>query len=97
MGLFSFGNRRRARVVCSGPQSGPSSGNFRLVRFSVARTAAWSWVVRHRLSVAGSQRGPWWRTRECAHLRAGPHCAWSALEAHRRVAGASRVGEDHAL
>jgi len=97
MGLFSFGHRRRAQVVCSGPQSGPRFGNFQLVRSSVARTAAWSLVERHRLSVAGLQRGPWWRTQECARLRAGPHCAWSALEAHRRIAGASRVGEDHAL
>jgi hypothetical protein len=49
MGLLTFGNRRRARVVCNGAQSGPRSGNFQLVRFSVARTAAWSLVEHHRL------------------------------------------------
>jgi len=53
MGLFNFGNRRRARVVCSGPQSGPRSGNFQcasrwpaLLRGRWLCVTACRWLVR---------------------------------------------------
>ena len=82
MGLLTFGNRRRARVVCNGAQSGPRSGNFQLVRFSVARTAAWSPVMGLRVR-GGAQSGPVKRSCQRMGLWLARTATWLLVEAHR--------------